>query len=94
MKNRMTKWNAMTTGWMVQNQIHSRLIEGKKWYDFHTEIEFKRLYRKALSFAGITEHEDSQMHKARSNNGKNKKKDKLWIRQVVKDAIEYESHIV
>ena len=80
----------MTTGWMVQNQIHSRLIEGKKLDDFHTEIEFKRLYRKALSFAGITEHEDSQMHKARKNK---KDKDKLWIRQVVKDALEYESHI-
>lgn len=89
MKKRMTKWNAMTTGWMVENQIHSRLIEGKKWYDFHTEIEFKRLYRKALSFAGITEHEDSQMHKARN---KNKEKDKLWIRQVVKDAIKNTAH--
>lgn len=85
---RMTKWTAMTTGWMVENQIHSRLIEGKKWYDFHNEIEFKRLYRKALSFAGITEHEDSQMHKARN---KNKEKDNLWIRQVVKDAIEREA---
>ena len=38
---RITKWTAMTTGWMVENQIHARLIEGKKWYDFHTEIEFK-----------------------------------------------------
>lgn len=85
---RITKWTAMTTGWMVENQIHSRLIEGKKWYDFHTEIEFKRLYRKALSFAGITEHEDSQMHKAR----KNKDKDALWIRQIVKDAIKKEAH--
>ena len=89
MKNRMTKWNAMTTGWMVQNQIHSRLIEGKPFP--RGENEFKRLYRKALSFAGITEHEDSQMHKARKNK---KDKDKLWIRQVVKDALEYESHIV
>lgn len=79
----------MTTGWMVENQIHSRLIEGKKWYDFHTEIEFKRLYRKALSFAGITEHEDSQMHKARKNK---KDKDALWIRQIVKDAIKKEAH--
>lgn len=85
---RITKWNAMTTGWMVENQIHSRLIEGKKWYDFHTEIEFKRLYRKALSFAGITEHEDSQMHKARNKRGK----DSLWIRQIVKDAIKKEAH--
>lgn len=85
---RITKWTAMTTGWMVENQIHSRLIEGKKWYDFHTEIEFKRLYRKALSFAGITEHEDSQMHKARNK----KDKDALWIRQIVKDAIKKEAH--
>lgn len=85
---RITKWTAMTTGWMAENQIHSRLIEGKKWYDFHTEIEFKRLYRKALSFAGITEHEDSQMHKARKNK---KDKDRLWIRQIVKDAIKKEA---
>lgn len=86
---RITKWNAMTTGWMVENQINARLIEGKKWYDFHTEIEFKRLYRKALSFAGITEHEDSQMHKARNKNKKDK--DRLWIRQIVKDAINKEA---
>ena len=89
MKKRMTKWNAMTTGWMVENQIRSRLIEGKSFP--RGENEFKRLYRKALSFAGITEHEDSQMHKARN---KNKEKDNLWIRQVVKDAIEREAHIV
>lgn len=84
---RITKWTAMTTGWMVENQINARLIEGKKWCDFHTEIEFKHLYRKALSFAGITEHEDSQMHKARNK----KDKDRLWIRQIVKDAINKEA---
>ncbi len=86
---RITKWTAMTTKWMTGNQILSRLIEGKKWYDFHTEIEFKRLYRKALSFAGITEHEDSQMHKARKAK---KDKDRFWIRQIVKDAIKEEAH--
>lgn len=76
---RVTKSIITSIRWMIENQINSRIIEGKSSIN---EIEFKRLYRKALSFAEITEHEDSVMHKARNRN-----KDPLWIRQVVKEVI-------